>query len=123
MQSRTRHPFLPLLLALALVLSGLAQGHALAGTAAGQIEMEICAGGEARRVVIDALGAPVDPDETCQRKLCPDCVSVKDATLAGAPAPVGHRLPRRGARARPAFRFRPHRRPQAAQARAPPSMA
>lgn len=123
MQSRTRHPLPTLILALVLCLSGLAQGHALAGAPAGAMEMVICADGEARSVLVDADGHPVDHEQGCAQDLCPDCVPVKAATLAGAAGPAGQRMARSRAGPCPPFRFRPCRRPQAAQPRGPPNKA
>lgn len=123
MYPRRHHPLLTLLLALALSVSGLAQGHAATGVPAGAMEVVICADGVAQSVFIDANGAPVDPDPRCMRELCPDCVPVKAGALTAAPAQPGRPLARRRAVPRPVRTIHARRRPQAAQPRAPPTKA
>lgn len=123
MRPRTRHPLLTLLLALALCLSGLAQGHAAAGGPAGAMAVVICADGAARSILIDASGMPVEPEPDGTHGLCPDCVLVKTGALTADMRPPGQRLARSRAAPRPILRLRPRRRLQAAQPRGPPTKA
>lgn len=123
MQPRTRHPLLTVLLALALCLSGLAQGAAAAGTGSGAMEVEICADGAARSILVDASGMPIDSDQHCAHERCPDCVPVKAGALTSGPGLSAQRLARSRTSARPVFRIRPRRRPLAAQPRGPPTKA
>lgn len=123
MQPRTRHPLLTLLLALALCLSGLAQGHAAAGAPVGAMAVVICADGPARSILIDANGAPVEPEQGGTHGLCPDCVLAKVGALTAGIRLPAQRLARSRAAPRPILRLRPRRRPQAAQPRGPPTKA
>lgn len=95
MLRRTMPLALSVLLALALVVGGLARGLAQPGGAdvtAGLTEMVICAGGSEDTVLVDAQGNVIDPDQPCLAQHCSQCLLAGAVALASPGfAPEGHR--------------------------------
>ena len=63
-------PLLTLALCLIVIATSATQAIARSQMAAGQM-VQLCAGGEAVTVMVDAQGNPVGPDHSC-----PDCIAV-----------------------------------------------
>lgn len=83
MLHRTMPLALSVLLALALVVGGMARGLAQPGAmtfTAGLTSMVICADGGESTVLVDAQGNVIDPDQPCLAQHCSQCL------LAGAVA-------------------------------------
>lgn len=113
-----------LLLGLSLAVAGAAQPLAGANgrVPPGVTEVALCASEAGRTILIDASGAPVEPEPSCPCAPCSDCLAAAEAAPAAAPARLPGPAPRwraaepdRGTTAPAAFLLTPN-------ARGPPSL-